>query len=62
MLWWRPSYFWGGVLVIVGVLALLANLHVLDNLDWNYAWPVLLIALGVWLVIIRWEVGWWSGA
>ena len=53
MWWWRPSYFWGGVLIIAGVLALLANLHLLDNLDWNYAWPVLLIALGVWLLIMR---------
>ena len=53
MYWWRPSYFWGGVLVVAGVLALLANLHLLDNLDWNYVWPVVLIALGVWLLAVR---------
>lgn len=52
-MWWRPSYFWGGVLVLVGVLALLANLHLLDNLNWNYVWPAALIVLGVWLVIVR---------
>lgn len=62
MWWWRPSYFWGGVLVIVGVLALLANLHVFDNLDWNYAWPVLLIGLGVWLLIVRAVPGGASGS
>lgn len=49
----NPSLFWGGVLVIVGVLFLLANLNVLDNVNWDVVWPLLLIALGVWLVIGR---------
>ena len=49
----NPSVFWGGLLVIVGVLFLFANLGVLSNLDWNVVWPVLLIALGLWLVIGR---------
>jgi hypothetical protein len=48
-----PSVFWGGVLVILGVLFLLANTGVLDNVKWNYVWPVLLIALGGWLIIGR---------
>lgn len=53
-MWSRsPSLFWGGLLVIVGGLFLLANLGVLNNLDWSIVWPVLLIALGVWLVIAR---------
>jgi hypothetical protein len=53
--WWfrGPSYFWGGVLVLVGVLALLGNLNLLDNVNWNYVWPVLLIALGAWLIVVR---------
>jgi cell wall-active antibiotic response 4TMS protein YvqF len=49
----NPSVFWGGVLVIVGALFLLANLGVLSNLNWDVVWPVLLIALGVWLVVGR---------
>lgn len=49
----NPSIFWGGLLVIVGVLFLFANLGVLSNLDWNVVWPVVLIALGLWLVIGR---------
>ena len=48
-----PGLFWGGFLVIVGVLLLLANTGVLANIDWNYVWPVLLIALGLWLILAR---------
>lgn len=52
---WRrnPSVFWGGVLIILGVLFLLANTGVLANLNWDYVWPVVLIALGVWLLLAR---------
>jgi len=49
----NPSIWWGGVLVIIGVLFLLANLGVLNNLDWNVIWPLLLIALGAWLLLAR---------
>jgi len=49
----NPSVFWGGLLVIVGVLFLLANLNVLQNVTWDVVWPVFLIALGVWLVAAR---------
>lgn len=53
-MWSRnPSVWWGGVLVIVGVLFLLANLGVLNNVDWDVIWPLLLIALGVWLILAR---------
>ena len=53
-MWWgRPGYFWGGILVIVGALAMLANLGWLDNLEWNLVWPILLIAFGVWLIVAR---------
>jgi hypothetical protein len=57
--WWarNPSVFWGGVLVLVGVLFLLANTGVLSNLNWDIVWPVLLIALGVWLILPRLGVG-----
>jgi len=50
----RSGPFWGGgVLILLGVYFLLANLHLLDWLDWNIAWPVILIALGVYLVARR---------
>jgi len=49
----HPSFFWGGVLVVVGVLFLLANLNLLNNIEWNLAWPVLLIGLGLWLLVAR---------
>lgn len=54
-MWWfrGPSYFWGGVLVLVGVVALLDNFGVLNKVDWNYVWPVLLIAVGAWLLVVR---------
>ncbi len=54
-MWWsrNPSIFWGGVLVILGVLLLLANTGVLENLNWDYVWPGVLIAIGVWLIVAR---------
>lgn len=48
-----PGYFWGVVLVVLGLLFLAANTGALDNIDWNLAWPVLIIALGVWLLVVR---------
>ncbi len=52
---WRrePSLIWGGVLVIVGVLFLLANTGVLSSISWDYVWPVAIIAVGVWLIVAR---------
>jgi len=54
-MWWgrNPGVWWGGVLVIIGALFLLANLGVLNNLDWNVIWPLVLIAVGAWLLLAR---------
>jgi uncharacterized integral membrane protein len=50
----RSGAFWGGgILILIGVYFLLANLGLLNWLDWNVAWPVILIALGVYLVVRR---------
>jgi hypothetical protein len=49
----NPSVFWGVILVGLGVLFLLANTGVLDRINWDYVWPVALIALGVWLILGR---------
>jgi hypothetical protein len=64
-MWWggrRSSYFWGLVLVAIGLLALAANLNLLNNLDWNIVWPVILIALGLWFMVVRFIPGGASGA
>ncbi len=54
-MWWtrNPSIFWGGVLVILGVLFLLANTGVLDNVSWDVIWPIILIAVGAWMIVAR---------
>ena len=52
----NPSLFWGVVLVVLGVLFLLANTGVLDRINWDFVWPLALIAVGVWLIARR--VGW----
>ncbi len=50
----RSGAFWGGgVLILIGVYFLLANLGLLNWLDWNIAWPVVLIAIGLYLVARR---------
>ena len=38
-----------GILIIIGVIALLNNLNI-TSLDWGFIWPVILIALGVFLI------------
>ena len=49
----RSGYIWGVLLLVIGALALMANLGLLNNLDWNYVWPLVLIVIGVWLLIVR---------
>lgn len=43
----------GILLVAVGVIFLLGNLGVLRGLDWKYIWPLIIIALGVYLISQR---------
>ena len=43
----------GLLLVAVGVVFLLGNMGVFRFIDWHYIWPVVLIALGVYLVAQR---------
>ncbi len=47
------SLVWGGLLVLAGVLFLLGNLGVLNGVDWSLVWPLALIAVGVWLILVR---------
>jgi TM2 domain-containing membrane protein YozV len=55
-----PSCCWGRrepigalVLIALGTLFLLDQLDIFNGRLFNYAWPVLLIALGVWLIVRR---------
>jgi hypothetical protein len=51
-MWGRnPSIIWGGILVALGVIFLLSNLNI--PIRWELVWPVLLIAVGLWLVAVR---------
>ncbi|TMD51581.1 MAG: hypothetical protein E6I85_12615 [Chloroflexi bacterium] len=50
----RSGGFWlGAVLVAAGAYFLLANLGLLNWLNWHLVWPVVLIGLGLYLVIRR---------
>jgi hypothetical protein len=41
------------VLIALGIMFLLGQLNVFHGRLFEFAWPVLLIALGVWLVVRR---------
>lgn len=43
--------FWGGLLLIVGVVLLLANFNIITGNIWGYIWPLLIILMGVWVLI-----------
>jgi hypothetical protein len=46
----RMRYFWGGVLIVLGLLFLLQNLGILRIDIWGLVWALALIALGAYLV------------
>ena len=47
------AWFWGVVLVLVGGYSLLRSLGLLQWVRADIFWPVLVIALGLWLIIER---------
>ncbi len=54
--------FIGLVLVAIGIIALLIKLDVIAGSIWGYAWPVILIILGlVFLFGRRRRHGFWHG-
>jgi hypothetical protein len=46
----RSAIFWGGMLVLFGILFLLSNLGFLEINIWSLFWPVLLIGWGLWFL------------
>jgi uncharacterized membrane protein HdeD (DUF308 family) len=43
----RRRPYWGLILIIIGVFALLVNLKIISGMNWDLFWPVLLIILGI---------------
>jgi len=50
--WRRREPVWAVVLIVLGVIFLLKSLGFVGHI-FHFAWPVLLIGLGVWLIISR---------
>lgn len=46
----RSSFFWGALLVVLGVLFLLDSIGVLVIDVWSVFWPLLLIVVGLWFL------------
>jgi hypothetical protein len=47
----EADMFFGIVLVIIGGLLLLHEMHIIHWSFWSYVWPVLIIAVGVKLLL-----------
>lgn len=47
------AWFWGVVLILVGGYALLRSLGLLEWVRADLFWPLVLIALGIWLIVWR---------
>jgi hypothetical protein len=50
---WRREYLLPVFLVVLGVYFLLRNLGLLDWLQGDIVWPLILIFAGVWLILRR---------
>jgi len=46
----KSTLFWGGILILAGILLLLNSLGILDVNMWSLIGPLFLIALGVWVL------------
>ncbi len=42
--------FFGLILVIIGALLLLHEMHIIHWSFWSYIWPILIVAVGVKLI------------
>jgi len=46
----RDNIFWGGALLLLGVLLLLQTQGIITNV-FRYFWPLALIAVGIWMIL-----------
>jgi hypothetical protein len=51
----------GLIIIAVGVIALLVKQGVLDGSIWDYAWPAILIIIGLSFILGRFRRRWWWG-
>jgi hypothetical protein len=51
----RDSLFWGGALILLGVLFLLQAQGIINNL-FQYFWPIAMMLVGIWLILgVYWK-------
>lgn len=48
----RMSIFWGSIIVLLGAVLLANNLKIVSVNVWSFFWPMLVILLGVWFLLI----------
>jgi len=46
----RSSLFWGSVLIILAALLLLKQMQIINDV-FGFFWPLLVIALGIWMIV-----------
>ncbi len=47
----RGELFWGALLVLLGVLFFLQAAHLITGDVWSWFWPLLIIAVGAWILM-----------
>lgn len=57
----RDSLFWGGALILLGVLLFLQTQGIINNV-FQYFWPVAMMLVGIWLILgVYWKPAPMSG-
>ncbi len=45
------NFFWGGILLLLGVLFLVDSLEIIEINLWHIFWPLMLILFGIWVLM-----------
>jgi len=57
----RDSLFWGGALIVLGVLLYLQTQGIINNV-FQYLWPIAMMLVGIWLILgVYWKPAPMSG-